>query len=227
MTLMSCRCACDIPAHTYTYTFQPKHDWTSHFASSTEIQQYLVEFAQKHSLHEKIRFQHHVQGASWEDDNAQWRIDVTDNSISPNNDYQLVCDILINAGGYLNSWKWPKVKNLEYFKGDLTHSAEYDTSINLKGKRVGVIGNGWVALEVLLTVRSVLIISLQSFCNSNNTFNCSRGSAANLLHPITNLCLEQRKCFIHRLGNRSLPAGFHPSSRLSQSTWAGIQFHFQ
>lgn len=53
-----------------------------------------------------------------------------------------VCDVLINATGILNSWKWPDVKGVGIFKGQMAHSAAWDPTIDLKDKMVALIGNG-------------------------------------------------------------------------------------
>ena len=52
------------------------------------------------------------------------------------------CDIFISATGILNAWQWPKIPGLSDFKGPLLHSARWDDSVDLKGKVVGLIGNG-------------------------------------------------------------------------------------
>ena len=54
------------------------------------------------------------------------------------------CDVLINAGGYLNEWRWPKIPGLHNYKGKLLHSANWDDTVSLEGKNIGLIGNGWV-----------------------------------------------------------------------------------
>ncbi len=52
------------------------------------------------------------------------------------------CDILIQAAGYLNKWKWPNVQGLDKFRGAMLHTAKWDNEVELKGKRVGLMGNG-------------------------------------------------------------------------------------
>lgn len=52
------------------------------------------------------------------------------------------CHILVNAGGALNTWKWPDIAGLDKFKGKLLHTANWDQSVDLVGKHVGLIGNG-------------------------------------------------------------------------------------
>lgn len=55
------------------------------------------------------------------------------------------CDIFINASGILNNWKWPDLEGLHGFAGKLLHSANFDRTFDLTGKRVGLIGNGYVS----------------------------------------------------------------------------------
>jgi cation diffusion facilitator CzcD-associated flavoprotein CzcO len=52
------------------------------------------------------------------------------------------CDILINASGILNNWQWPAILGIGEFEGTLLHTANWDDNIDLKGKHVGLIGNG-------------------------------------------------------------------------------------
>lgn len=52
------------------------------------------------------------------------------------------CDILINAGGILNNWRWPAIPGIENYRGTLLHTARWDDNVKLEGKHVGLIGNG-------------------------------------------------------------------------------------
>ncbi len=52
------------------------------------------------------------------------------------------CDILINASGILNNWRWPAIPGLKNYKGKLLHSANWDPETDLTGLNVGLIGNG-------------------------------------------------------------------------------------
>ena len=63
-------------------------------------------------------------------------------------DFEDTCDVFINAGGYLNNWRWPQAPGLESFKGTILHSAHWDKSVPLEGKKVGLIGNGYVDDQV-------------------------------------------------------------------------------
>lgn len=133
-------CGCDIPAHIYTYTFEPKHDWSKTFAGSKEIYGYYKRFAERYDLHKYIRLNHRVSGAYWDEDKGAWKVEVTD--VTTGNTFQDNCDLFVNATGVLNDWKWPDIPGLCDFKGIRMHTAHWDTETDLTNKSVGIIGNG-------------------------------------------------------------------------------------
>ena len=112
------------------------------YAGSAEIKAYFQEFAAKHGLNRYISVNHQVISALWNDATAKWTVEVVDNSTSRK--FSRSCDILINASGILNNYRWPSISGLDAFEGKLLHSANYDTTFDLTGKHVGLIGNGCV-----------------------------------------------------------------------------------
>ncbi len=48
--------ACDVPAHLYTYSFEPNPEWSRYFAPGEEIQAYFERVAENYNVTEKIRF---------------------------------------------------------------------------------------------------------------------------------------------------------------------------
>ncbi|KAI0799432.1 hypothetical protein GGR55DRAFT_668922 [Xylaria sp. FL0064] len=145
------RCACDVPAHNYTWSFEPKLNWSSVYPPAEEIYDYFNEFAQNYDLHQYIRLRHQVVGAHWNNDKDEYDITVK------NTDNQLLisdhCHILINAGGVLNHWRWPDIGGLDNYKGTLLHTANWDKTAKLEGKHVGLIGNGSSGIQVLPAIR--------------------------------------------------------------------------
>ena len=139
-TSVGCRCACDVPAHNYTYSFEPKHDWPSVYANSQEIAKYFETFCEKYSLLKYIKTRHEVTEARWLEAEGRWRI--TGKDLTSDQTFEDSCHIFINGGGYLNNWAWPDVPGLEEYKGDIVHSAHWDTNISLQAKKVGLIGSG-------------------------------------------------------------------------------------
>jgi cation diffusion facilitator CzcD-associated flavoprotein CzcO len=94
----------------------------------------------KFGLHKYVKTQHQVIDAQWNQQKGGYNVQVKDLETGRVvNDH---CDILVNAGGILNNWQWPAIPGLEKYKGTLLHTANWDESIDLRGKNVGLIGNG-------------------------------------------------------------------------------------
>ncbi|KAG6840576.1 hypothetical protein C0991_005765 [Blastosporella zonata] len=145
------RCACDIPAHTYTWSFEPKTDWSSVYAGANEIHEYFTTFATKYLLHKYIRLRTKVTNATWDTTSDTWGVEVTDLVTGETRvDH---ADILVNASGVLNAWRWPDIEGLKEFKGELLHTADWDSRVDLEGKKVGLIGNGSSGLQVLPAIQ--------------------------------------------------------------------------
>ena len=140
LTVTPLRCACDVPAHNYTWSFEPKLDWSGVYASSHEIYTYFNDFARKYGLGKYIKVQHLVSGAHWNHQKGGY--DVTVKDLKTGKDVHDHCDILINASGILNNWRWPAIPGLDKYKGKLLHTANWDDTVSLDGKHVGLIGNG-------------------------------------------------------------------------------------
>ncbi|KAL2848869.1 hypothetical protein BJY01DRAFT_246093 [Aspergillus pseudoustus] len=147
-------CACDIPAHTYTWSFEPKNDWSSVYASSKEIHEYFSNFSTKYGLRKYCRTNHKVTGAFWANERGGWDVHVHD--LKSNETHVDYCDILINASGVLNNWMWPAIPGLETFRGPKLHSAVWDPEVALQGKHVGLIGNGSSGIQILPAILPVV-----------------------------------------------------------------------
>ena len=76
----------------------------------------------------------------WNNQKNGYDIKVRD--IATGNTVDDFADVLINASGVLNHWKWPAIPGIEKYKGTLLHTADWDSNVSLKGKHVGLIGNG-------------------------------------------------------------------------------------
>jgi cation diffusion facilitator CzcD-associated flavoprotein CzcO len=137
---LNSRCACDVPAHNYTWSFEPKLDWSGVYAGSKEIFNYFDTFANKHGLKSFIKTEHQVAGAYWNHEKGGYDVKIKD--LKTNTEISDHCDVLINASGILNNWRWPAIPGLQKFKGTLLHTANWDDQVNLEGKHVGLIGNG-------------------------------------------------------------------------------------
>ena len=133
--------ACDVPAHLYSLSFQPKSDWSRAFAPGAEIQEYLRECAREEGLAEHIRLDTEVIGAEWEELEAQWRISTTRGVCTAN--------ALIVAAGRLSEPRLPSVPGLDSFDGAVFHSARWPDDLDVGGLRVGVVGTGASAIQLV------------------------------------------------------------------------------
>ncbi|KAJ4212362.1 hypothetical protein NW759_011750 [Fusarium solani] len=144
-------CACDVPAHIYTYTFEPNPFWKSYYAYSPEIQDYFVNFCEKYQLRKYIKVKHRVLSATWHEEKGQWAVEVEHNGQI----FTDWCHVLVNGSGLLNKYRWPDIEGLHSFQGSLIHSADWDHSVDYANKRVAVLGNGSSAIQIIPQVQKV------------------------------------------------------------------------
>jgi cation diffusion facilitator CzcD-associated flavoprotein CzcO len=111
------------------------------YSGSREIYAYFDAFAEKYNLKHYIKTEHQVIGAYW--DNATGGYDVKIRDLNSGQEISNHCDILVNASGILNNWRWPAIPGLQDYKGTLLHTANWDDRVDLTGKHVGLIGNGY------------------------------------------------------------------------------------
>ncbi|MEV4617523.1 NAD(P)/FAD-dependent oxidoreductase [Asanoa sp. NPDC049573] len=128
-------CACDVPSHMYSLSFMPNPGWTRSFSGQEEIWAYLRRCAEP--LRPFLRLRHEVRGARWE--GGRWAIDTSGGVYT--------ADFLVAAGGPLSSPVIPPLPGLTSFGGPAFHSARWDHSIDLRGRRVAVIGTGASAVQ--------------------------------------------------------------------------------
>jgi len=132
--------ACDIPAHMYTYSFEPNAEWSHRFAHGNEIQEYFERVGRKYGVTEKVRFNEAVVNSVY--NNGKW-------TVKTNKGDTLEADFLIGATGILHHPAFPDIKGLDSFNGKMFHTAQWDQSVDLSGKRVGVIGTGSTAAQII------------------------------------------------------------------------------
>ena len=143
-------CACDVPAHAYTYTFEPNPDYSRYYVGSLEIHGYLKAVTKKHNLEKYIHHYHKLTSAIWNDEEGLWdlELEVSLPDSQPSL-FKRQCNVLLNAGGLLNNWKWPSIPGLNSYKGHLCHSAQWNSNFEWKDKIVAVIGSGSSAIQIV------------------------------------------------------------------------------
>ena len=135
----------DTPNHIYSYSFA-KSDWSRYFALRGEIQDYFEGVTTQFDIRKNIRFNTRVESAVYDESGMDWAVRVVDVN---GNAQDLRTNILISAVGLLNVPKMPEIKGLDAFKGTCFHTARWPQGLDLKGKRVAVIGNGASAMQIV------------------------------------------------------------------------------
>eukprot|EP01117_Protostelium_nocturnum_P008794 TRINITY_DN3152_c1_g1_i1.p1 TRINITY_DN3152_c1_g1~~TRINITY_DN3152_c1_g1_i1.p1 ORF type:complete len:360 (+),score=86.88 TRINITY_DN3152_c1_g1_i1:38-1081(+) len=141
-------CACDVPSHLYSFSFEPNPNWSTHYASQPEILEYFNGVAKKYDVLKHIRFNTTVVGASWIEEQKQWKVIVQSKNSKEKEEFY--SDILISGAGPLRIPKIPE--EFKEFKGPLFHTAKWDSKVNLKGKKVAIVGSGASAIQVVPSI---------------------------------------------------------------------------
>ncbi|WRT66381.1 uncharacterized protein IL334_003336 [Kwoniella shivajii] len=147
--------ACDTNSHGYAFTYHLKPDWTAVFSPGGEIEEYMRDVVRSYGLSKYIKLNHQVLGATWDAAKAKWYVRVRKGD-DPATDFTDTCDIFINASGLLNHWKMPNIPGISNFKGAVVHTAAWPEDLDLKGKRVALIGIGSSAIQVLPQIQPLV-----------------------------------------------------------------------
>lgn len=131
--------SCDVPAHSYDYSFEPNWKWKGLYAEGPEIRAYFEHCADKYGITPFVRFNTAVSSIVREQ--GGWTVTTADG-------VQRRADIVISCVGGLVYPKSPDIEGLESFAGARFHSARWDHSVPLEGQRIGVIGTGSTATQI-------------------------------------------------------------------------------
>jgi cation diffusion facilitator CzcD-associated flavoprotein CzcO len=127
-------CACDVPAHLYSFSFAQNPEWSRMFAPQPEILSYLQRVAREHGVLPQIRFGTAMRSARWDEAEQRWQIETAAGSFAAR--------VLVTAAGPLSEPSRPDIAGLDRFEGPIFHSAEWDHDHDLRDRRVAVVGTG-------------------------------------------------------------------------------------
>jgi cation diffusion facilitator CzcD-associated flavoprotein CzcO len=139
--------ACDVESHLYSYSFEPNPRWSRRFAPQQEILSYLIHCADKYQVRPHIRFGCAATSARFDDPSGTWEVNTSDGKT-------IHCRTLVAACGGLSKPAIPDLPGLDSFAGKVFHSARWDHSYSLSGKRVAVIGTGASAIQIVPAIAS-------------------------------------------------------------------------
>ncbi len=134
--------AVDIPSFSYQFSFEKRSDWSRVYAPGNELKAYAEHCVNKYRVRDRIRLNTKVVGVSFQEDANVWRISTAGGE-------ELTARFVIGATGVFSQPKPPEIAGVESFAGPLMHTARWDHSVELRGKRVAVIGTGASAIQVI------------------------------------------------------------------------------
>jgi cation diffusion facilitator CzcD-associated flavoprotein CzcO len=132
--------SCDVPSRYYCYTFAPNPDWTHLFSPGAEIYDYLDRVVDDLGLRPRIRCATEVADATWTEE-GRWRVRTASGE-------ERAFDFLISAAGVLHHPRTPDIPGAERFRGARFHSARWDHTVPLDGRRVAIVGTGSTGVQI-------------------------------------------------------------------------------
>jgi cation diffusion facilitator CzcD-associated flavoprotein CzcO/acetyl esterase/lipase len=132
--------SCDVPSRFYSYSFLPNPDWSTSFAGGAEIQRYFKAAADELEVGPHIELETEVAEARW--DGGRWEVRTTDGVVRH-------ADVVVTATGVLHHPRYPEIPGMDTYAGAMFHSARWDHTVPLEGRRVAVVGTGSTGVQIV------------------------------------------------------------------------------
>ncbi|RZS32652.1 cation diffusion facilitator CzcD-associated flavoprotein CzcO [Herbihabitans rhizosphaerae] len=137
--------AVDIPSFSYQFSFEQVAGWSRVYAPGQELKAYAEHCVDKYDVRRRIRLGSKVVAATFDDDTHLWRLDTAGGA-------SITARFVVGATGVLTQPKPPAIDGLADFRGTVMHTARWDHDVDLRGKRVAVIGTGASAVQVIPSI---------------------------------------------------------------------------
>ncbi|KAI8379774.1 uncharacterized protein BYT42DRAFT_569983 [Radiomyces spectabilis] len=146
-------CACDVPSHLYSLSFELNPNWSQKYSGQAEIHSYLQGIAKKYGLYDHTLLQTKVVQITWLSDINQWRLEYRHLMDDEKENHVAYYDIVFAGLGPLRVPHIPE----EYkgFQGTIVHTTQWDSNVDFNNKRVAIIGNGASAIQVIPEIAKV------------------------------------------------------------------------
>ncbi|KAK0124157.1 hypothetical protein ONS95_009140 [Cadophora gregata] len=122
-----------------------EYPWNTQYLQGPDILKYLQHVVKRHDLRKDMQFETEMQSAEWNESEGRWIV-----GLSTGETWSV--KYLVTGLGLLSKTNFPAIPNLEKFEGELYHSANWPRDADLKGKRVGVIGNGSTGVQLITAI---------------------------------------------------------------------------
>ncbi len=141
-------CACDVPSHLYSFSFALNPSWSQTYSPQPEIDAYLKRCADEYGIRPHVRLNTEVTDAAYDEDAQRWTVETSSGTFTGR--------VLIAAQGGLAEPSIPEIPGIESFEGATWHSARWDHSYDLRGKRVAAVGTGASAIQFVPAIQGVV-----------------------------------------------------------------------
>ncbi len=133
--------ACDVWAHSYTFSYRPNPDWSASYVEQPEIEAYLQRCATEFGLDPHLRCSTEVTHAHYKGDGT-WDVRIGSGET-------LEFDLVINAMGNQHTALYPEVKGMDTFAGESWHSTTWRHDVDLTGKHIAIVGSAAAAVQIV------------------------------------------------------------------------------
>ncbi len=135
--------ACDVPSHLYSYSFALNPGWSHTYSPGAEIQSYFERVAAERAVVDRVRFGDEVVKCQF--DGGLWQLETA-------HGHRDEVDVVIAATGVLHHPRYPDIEGLDTFGGAAFHSARWDHGVAIEGARVGIVGTGSSAVQIVSAI---------------------------------------------------------------------------
>lgn len=137
-------CRVDVANHAYSYSFAQRSDWPYHFSPRSELLSYFTDCAERFGVMPHIRLSTEVLTMQFDEETVSWSVTMR----TPQGTHTEVADVVISAVGQLNKPKFPDIPGRADFAGPSFHSAQWRGDVDLRGRRVAIIGSAASAVQL-------------------------------------------------------------------------------
>jgi 4-hydroxyacetophenone monooxygenase len=138
-------CRVDVASHFYSYSFEHVRDFSAYYTRQPELHDYFRAVMKHHRIDDHVTWGREATCAQWDDETKRWTVTLRGADGSTE---QRSASAVISGVGFLNRPLIPELPGLESFAGPAFHSARWDHAVNLRGKRVALIGAGASGFQI-------------------------------------------------------------------------------
>ncbi|KAI5119484.1 hypothetical protein M0805_009508 [Coniferiporia weirii] len=158
-------CSSDAAVHWYSLSTDPNPNWSTYVVLQPEIQAYWKSLIKKYSLSDKLVFNTCVMSAVWDDAMQRYCITLRDEKSGV--ERREYAEAIVSATGMFSEPSYPKnIGAMDNFDGPIFHSARWRHDVSLSGKRVGVVGNGASAAQIIPRISTDSTVEVTNFCRT-------------------------------------------------------------